>query len=247
MVVSKRIRIVFFSLGLLLLLLSAQGSFVSAQTQIPPTPTIDRLAKPTLPAQPDMADIGAQDYWLYCSPCHGDKAQGLTEDFRRQYPPEHQNCWESGCHGKLPYVNGWTIPQYVPALVGPDTLQKFPTALNLKLYTQLKMPYQTPGILEDEIYWRLTAFLLKQNGLWDGQGELNDQTASMVIINPMLMATSTPLPTPTSTLPPTYTPTPTPVEIADAVEANSIRLLGLGAFVALLIGGVFLSRVYLKK
>lgn len=247
MVVSKKLRITFFPLGLLLLQMSAQGSFVSAQTQIPPTPTIDRLAKPTLPAEPDMADIGAQDYWLNCSPCHGDIAQGLTEDFRRQYPPEHQNCWESGCHGKLPYINGWTIPQYVPALVGSGTLQQFPTAMNLKLYIQLKMPFQNPGNLEDEIYWRLTGFLLKQNGLWDGKGELNDQTAAMVIINPMLISTSTSIPTPASTLPPTFTPTRTPFEIANTVETNFVRLLGFAAFVPLLIGGVFLSRMYLKK
>src|ERR1051325_452370 len=77
-------------------------------------PTPDRLAKPTLPASPSQADYGAQVYWLSCLPCHGDRGQGLTDEFREVYPPEDRNCWNSGCHGKRPYQNGFTLPTAIP-------------------------------------------------------------------------------------------------------------------------------------
>lgn len=148
-----------FALTLLWLPPAAQ-----AQTLPPPTPTTDRLAKPTLPASPSQADLGAQDYWLYCSPCHGDKAQGLTDEFRLQYPVEDQNCWKSGCHGRRPYPNGWTIPTPVPALVGPEALTHFSDASALFAYMRLAMPFQTPGSLDEAAYWRIAAFLMRQNG-----------------------------------------------------------------------------------
>ena len=225
-----------FSLGLLLILLaSAQGNFVRA-AGLTPTPTIDRLAKPTLPANPDIADKGAQDYWLYCSPCHGDKAQGLTDEFRKQYPVEDQFCWNSGCHGKRPYPNGWTIPRYVPALVGPLALKRFPNAAILKGFIQLKMPFQSPGILKDAEYWRLTAFLLKQNGYWDGKGVLNESTAAKIIIS----ADSTFSLTPTPALTPTVDPQITPEkQVVSANKENMTRWFAFGGiFVLLLIAAV---------
>lgn len=196
-----------------------------------------------------MADLGAQDYWLYCSPCHGDKAQGLTEDFRMQYPVEDQYCWDRGCHGDMPYRNGWTIPMFVPGLVGPGTLRNFPDALSLKLYMQLKMPFQTPGILEDEIYWRLTGFVLKQNGYWDGNGELNDAIARRIIINPLLSVINTPTPTPspTATLQPTATPVITIQNTPKTKEFDSVRLVALSIAVIILVGGVFAARFIQKR
>lgn len=232
-----------------------QGNFVSAQTSIPPTPTIDRLAKPTLPAEPDVADIGAQDYWLYCSPCHGDKAQGLTDDFRMQYPIEDQYCWDRGCHGEMPYRNGWTIPMIVPALVGPGTLRGFPDALSLKVYMQLKMPFQTPGILEEEIYWRLTGFVLKQNGYWDGKGELNDDIARRIVINPLIavVSSATPTFTPTATafVSPTKDVQPTS-EIEPHVPASKldqtgkVRLAAAAIGLIILIGSIF-AAIWVKN
>ena len=214
MFLARKISIIFFSLGFLCLALAGtQGKIVKADG-ITPTPTIDRLAKPTLPANPDMADKGAQDYWLYCSPCHGDKAQGLTDDFRMQYPKEDQYCWNSGCHGKRPYPNGWTIPRYVPALVGENALKRFPNGAVLKAYIQLKMPFQTPGNLKDAEYWRLAAFLLKQNGYWDGQGTLDEQTAQSIVIS----ADSTFSLTPTPTIP--LIPTPVAERRSDETGAT---------------------------
>jgi cytochrome c len=147
-------------------------------------PTPDRLAKPTLPASPSQADYGAQVYWLSCLPCHGDRGQGLTDEFREVYPPEDRNCWNSGCHGKRPYQNGFTLPTKIPALVGQGALQKFPTAANLHGYIFAAMPFWKPGSLTEEESWQVTAFLLRQNGLWQGTKELNESNAGNVKLPP---------------------------------------------------------------
>lgn len=143
-------------------------------------PTPDRLAKPTLPAPPSQADYGAQVYWLSCLPCHGDRGQGLTDEFRQVYPPEDRNCWNSGCHGKRPYANGFTLPATVPALIGPGTLQKFPTAANLHGYILAAMPFWKKGSLTEAESWQVSAFLLRQNGLWPGTTDLNETNAGSV-------------------------------------------------------------------
>ncbi|MBI4770779.1 MAG: hypothetical protein HY784_10325, partial [Chloroflexi bacterium] len=108
------------------------------------TPTPDRLAAPPTVPSPTQADTGAQLYWLHCQPCHGDRAQGLTGEWRAQYPPEDQNCWNSGCHGERPYANGWTLPRLVPALLGPGTLTRFATAADLYAFIGVATPYQAP-------------------------------------------------------------------------------------------------------
>jgi len=154
---------------------------------------MDRLAEPTLPAAPSQADYGAQVYWLYCLPCHGDRAQGLTDEFRQTYPPEDQNCWTSHCHGKPTYENGFTIPTVVPALVGSGALAKFHTAANLYGFIHAAMPFQKPNSLTDEEYYKITAFLLRQNGLIDGQTEISPSNAAQIIVS---RATPTPAPQP---------------------------------------------------
>jgi hypothetical protein len=157
------IAIAFFALTTLFLLPSP------AQVQAgdsAPTPVLpDRLAEPTLPANPSPADLGAQAYWLNCMPCHGDKGQGLTEEFRELYPVEEQNCWDSGCHGARPYENGWTLPPRVPALVGPGALANFDDEAKLFGFIRATMPFSDPGSLDAETYQQLAAFLFRQNEL----------------------------------------------------------------------------------
>lgn len=166
-----------------------------AVAQIVSTPTPDRLAEPTLPASPSQADIGAQVYWLSCLPCHGDRGQGLTDEFRQTYPKEEQNCWESGCHGNNPYESGFSIPKYIPPIIGSVTLQKFPNAAILRSYIFAAMPYWKPGSLTEEESWQVTAFLLRENNLWTGQVELIASNADLILIGPP-QATSTPQPPP---------------------------------------------------
>ena len=145
-------------------------------------PTPDRLAEPTLPASPSQADYGAQVYWLSCLPCHGDRGQGLTDEFRETYPPEEQYCWESGCHGANPYESGFTIPKFIPGVIGPDAINKFSDAAQFNSYIRAAMPYWDPGSLTEEDAWRVTAFIMRENGLWNGDEELNGSNAGEVRI-----------------------------------------------------------------
>jgi cytochrome c len=151
-------------------------------TPIATLSAMERLAKPTVPAEPSQADLGAQDYWLYCLPCHGDRGQGLTQEFRETYPPEESNCWESGCHGKRPYEDGFTLPAQIPAVIGPGTLTKFSDGAQLHAYIRAAMPFWKPGSLTEEESWRVTAFLLRQNSLWEARTELDASNAAAVLI-----------------------------------------------------------------
>ena len=158
-------------------------------------PTPNRLAKPTLPADPSQADRGAQVYWLSCLPCHGDRGQGLTEEFKQTYPAEDRNCWKSGCHGDHPYQNGFTLPKNIPALIGTGTLQKFPNAMVLRSYIYAAMPFWKPGNLTEQESWQVTAFLLRENKIWTGPGELTASNADRILVSgPSQVATPQPAP-----------------------------------------------------
>jgi hypothetical protein len=136
-----QLLLIGFGLALLFSGLFLNLDMATAQTTMP---TPDRLAQPTLPAEPSQADKGAQVYWLSCLPCHGDKGQGLTDEFRQAYPKEEQYCWESGCHGNNPYDSGFTLPKTIPAVVGQGTLQKFPDALACEPTSLPPCPFGSP-------------------------------------------------------------------------------------------------------
>ncbi|HET7010055.1 MAG TPA: c-type cytochrome [Anaerolineales bacterium] len=125
-----------------------------------PSPlAVDPLA---LERQTDRAD---PIYRLWCKSCHGDALQGLTVEFRMTWPEEDQNCWQSKCHSENHPPGGFILPRTVPALVGPGALSKFPTAAELYAFIRAAMPFQEPGILDEQDYWDLTAYLLRKNGL----------------------------------------------------------------------------------
>ena len=159
-------------------------------------PTLDRLAEPTLPAEPSLADHGAQVYWLYCLPCHGDKGQGLTDEFRETYPPEDNNCWGRGCHGRNPYEGGFTLPTTVPQLIGPGSLTKFASVANLNGLIRAAMPFEDPGVLTEEQAWQVTAFILRENGISYPE-QLDASNAGQILLAPS-QATPTPAPPPQS-------------------------------------------------
>ncbi len=168
----------------------------SAVSQAASTPTLDRLAQPTLPAVPSQADQGSQVYWLSCLPCHGDRGQGLTEEFRQTYPVEDQNCWVSGCHGNRPYDSGFTLPTAIPAVVGSNVLQNFETAASLRSYIFAAMPYWKPASLTEEETWQVTAFILRENKLWPASEELTASNAGSIPVRPPVA-----IPTPQPSLP----------------------------------------------
>ena len=154
----------------------------SASAAIPATPTPDRLAAPPTVESPTQADVGAQVYWLNCQPCHGDQGQGLTDEWRAQYPPEDQNCWNSGCHGERPYESGFKLPQHVPAVIGPGTLTRFATAADLYAFISRAMPFQAPGSLKPDEYWAVTAFLVRAQGRGDPAQVLSSEAAARQIV-----------------------------------------------------------------
>lgn len=159
------------------------GAALSAQDGIAlSTPTVDRLAEPTLPANPGQADLGAVDYWLVCMVCHGDRGQGLTEEWRAVSGPEEKNCWQARCHASNHPPEGFVFPRYAPRIIGQGSLARFTTAADLYTFISEKMPWQAPGVLDDERYWRLTAFLIRANNLNLGSEPLNPQNADQVYL-----------------------------------------------------------------
>lgn len=132
------------------------------------TPTADRLAPPPPVLQPTQADNGEYLYWVWCQPCHGDKGQGLTDEWREQYPEEEQYCWNQGCHGSLPYEEGFTLPKHIPAVIGEQSLLRFQTMNEIYDYTKHKMPFEYPGALDEQKALAVTAFLAREHGKWDG-------------------------------------------------------------------------------
>jgi cytochrome c len=194
------LRFIFLPLGIALLIAGLffdTGIATSVEVQVDVTPTVDRLAEPTLPAAPSQADHGAQVYWLSCMPCHGDRGQGLTDEFRAAYPPEEENCWESGCHGANPYESGFTLPKKIPSVIGDTTLAKFTDAAQLNAYIRATMPFWNPGSLTEEESWRVTAFILRQNDLWDASTELTALNAANVKIPRAAFLTPVVTPQPT--------------------------------------------------
>lgn len=185
----KILRWSFFPLGIALLLAafaSQEGNALTRGRQVA-TPTFipsDRLLQPTLSADPSQADQGAVDYWLNCMVCHGDRGQGLTDEFRMLYPPEEQTCWQSGCHGARPYENGFTLPTAIPPVVGPESAwHNFEDASVLYAFISTAMPWHKPGSLDPEVYWRLTAYLLRENGYKNPYAELGPDNAGFIPIN----------------------------------------------------------------
>lgn len=186
----KRRWVLWLPLGVAFVLMvfldsSAAQESVTATPAVASTPTIDRLAPPPTVENPTQADEGAYHFWLNCQPCHGDQGQGLTDEWRAQYPPEDQNCWNAGCHGNLPYESGFKLPTTVPAVIGQGSLARFVTLEQVYHFTRAAMPFQAPGSLSDEEYLAITAFLARAHGVWDGTTPLTETNLSAVRLQPI--------------------------------------------------------------
>ena len=229
--------VVGFWLAALGLMAAAQqvehgGPQEARPTETPPpgaTPTPDRLAPPPTVPSPNQADEGAQLFWLHCQPCHGDVGQGLTDDWRAQYPPEDQYCWNSGCHGPSPYKQEFQLPTAVPAVIGDGTLVKFPTLDSVYRYVSLAMPYFFPGDLTQEEYLAITAHMARGNGLWDGRTLTTENLREYAIPGALVSLSAV------------TSATPTPVPIAPAggagISATGLVVLAGGAAVVIALGG----------
>lgn len=185
----KNMRWLWWTAAVFLLALTSIATAQETPTATTPapvelTPTPDRLAPPPTVASPTQADEGAYLFWLNCQPCHGDKGQGLTDEWRAQYPPEDQYCWGRGCHGERPYEGGFTLPKTVPAVVGEDSLENFETVGQLYNYIRVAMPFEAKGALPEEEYLAITAFLAREHGVWDGT-PLNSENVHNFRLKPL--------------------------------------------------------------
>ncbi len=145
------------------------GSWLNADRRaqplptVTPTPTYDPLVEPPLPPAPTQLELGRNLYWHWCMPCHGDRGQGLTDEFRMIWEPDHQDCWAGGCHGGRPRDEGFPIPTVVPALTREDRLGRFASLGELEGYLTETHPPQSPGILKPEEYEAISAWLFEMN------------------------------------------------------------------------------------
>ena len=184
------------SFGLLSSRLSLVPALAQTPTLPPPAmPTVqDRLAPPPTVYPPTQADQGAQVYYQVCMACHGDRGQGLTDEWRNVLDPEDRNCWQSKCHASNHPPEGFVFQKYIPPVIAPGLLTRFATALDLHDFIQTDMPWYAPGSLSAEEYWQLTAFLLRANGYDPGQPDLNPQRAAQIPLRPYPPSTPTPTP-----------------------------------------------------
>lgn len=163
-------------------------------TYIPPTMTLnddnaepERLIAPPLPEHPSQLDCGAFQFAQYCMACHGDRGQGLTEEWRQAWGDDEKNCWQSKCHASNHPPEGFELPQYAPQIMGGTALSRFTTAEDLYDFISVKMPWHAPGMLDDKTYWQLAAFLAKSNGAeWNGY--LDHNNAPEVRLRPLPQA-----------------------------------------------------------
>ncbi len=145
--------------------------------------------------------------------CHGDRGQGLTDEFRlRVYPPEDTNCWKSGCHGNTPYEDGFQLPHTVPALIGANTLTRFATARNMFDFMRTAMPFNQPGSLSQEQYLQVLAYLLEQNHIVAEGVQLDPDSLQKIILRPAM------------------TPTPSAAVAAASADDSSSMVIGVIVF-----------------
>lgn len=153
-----------------------------------PTP-VDRLAAPVMPAVPHQADYGAQVYYGVCMACHGDRGQGLTDEWRETWQ-EDADCWQSNCHGPDHPPHGFLIPKTCcTAVLGPGTLIRFNNGKELFDYLADTMPWWNPGSLEREEFWQLTAFLMRTHNAMTDEIVLDETNAATFSLHP-----ATPIP-----------------------------------------------------
>jgi len=177
-----------------------------------PTPTYDPLAQPPLPPEPTEYEFGRYLYWRHCMPCHGDRGQGLTDEFRAVWVKDHQNCWARGCHSGKYAQDSFYVPTVVPAVVTADGLAHFATRQNLLDYLKATHPPQDPGFLEEDEYRALALFVFTMN-----DRSAADSGSTDASITPNRPA---PVFTPTSILPP-------PPQVDGSFSLTPLILVGL--------------------
>lgn len=136
-----------------------------------------RLTGPNLDVNATQADKGSVVYWAICLACHGDRGQGLTDEWRAVWGPD-QNCWASKCHASNHPPQGFQLPETIPAILGPGTMIRFVDARDLQTYIASTMPWWNPGSLTPEQGMAVTAYLLRERKAIPQDTELNEANLS---------------------------------------------------------------------
>lgn len=179
--------VVFILAAILSLPPTAQASPQAQSTLTPtvqPTPTFDikRLDKPSIATDnTEQLKKGALLYWGVCMACHGDRGQGLTEEWKGAYG-EDRNCWQSGCHGGDHPPEGFQIPKDIvmPSVAGSGRLTRFKNSQELHDFILANMPWWDPGQLTDEEAWQVTSYILSMHKVMPQGLELKDTNASAI-------------------------------------------------------------------
>ena len=188
---NKKLLVLLCGVGVAVAVLST-FSVVAAQT--PPehdsgmTPQ-ERLAKPPMSDPPTQVELGHAEYWMSCMVCHGDRGQGLTEEWRTVLDPADMNCWQSKCHAPNHPPYGFEIPRTSPLVIGPGALSGYQTASDLFAYLRVYMPWSFPGLFEDDVYWNLTAYLADANAIDLPKEPLSPDNGDEVLLLPQLVQT----------------------------------------------------------
>lgn len=148
---------------------SAAPSPTSTLTfEVTSTPTGEPVDAPTFDA--NLVDQGRALYH-FCTTCHGRTGRGIDEA-RLGFPETHRKCERCHRSGNRPTsmdpANIFSIGQ-PPPLRDLATSDRFASPQSLYQFIRSTMPRYYPGMLSDEEYWALTAFL------WEGL-PLDDHT-----------------------------------------------------------------------
>ncbi|MBM3123785.1 MAG: hypothetical protein FJZ87_01790 [Chloroflexi bacterium] len=186
------------ALGMAFRISSSKGDVAGLHgTTTTATPTFNptRLAQPPMVYPPAQSDIGAQTYWGMCMSCHGDRGQGLTEDWLNSFPLEERDCWQSGCHADDAPQNSFEIPQTgIPALVGTGVLSRFSNSLELQRHILDNMPFGRAGLLPPEEAWTLTAHILQMNDRETNAFHLMDTNGAAIPVHRKVAPPENPVP-----------------------------------------------------
>ena len=211
--------------------------------------------EPSLPRPEPSGAVQTQDledqlvrgrvaYGLNCISCHANRLQGLTDEWRSQWDPDHQDCWKSKCHSFNHPPDGFTIPRWAPPL-REEMLAKYGTAAELFKYISVAMPYQEPGVLSEEKYWDIEAYILHENGLrWGGEALGADNATTVRLRGPTSAGNQPPAlavsPPPAATAPPVASPSSPPA--GSGLSSRTMLWIAAGIGLVALAGGVLLWR-----
>jgi len=135
-----------------------------------------------LPPDATQAQYGWEVYRLVCSACHAYNGTGLTDEWRSQWHPQDQNCWQSKCHALNHPPDGFYLP-YSPPVVGEIIPAMFETAQDMYDYIYNYMPWHDPGMLTEKEAWAVTSHLLWMNE-YERPDILGPENASQIRLRP---------------------------------------------------------------